>query len=131
MNDIILDNFQNSVSESLMRHKSIIDIMTKLTEANARVERAVAKSVTSCGCISISAHKQKLPDDASLDNICQLLSTQIEGELCPNCREVIEDEIGKQLYYTVALCDALGISLFDILLQENKKLETLGKFNFL
>lgn len=131
MNDIIVDNFQNSVSESLMRHKSIIDIITKLTESNARINRAVAKSVTSCGCVSISAHKQTLPDDASIENIPELLSSQIDGKLCDGCREVLEQEIGSNLYYIAALCDAFGINLFDVMLEEYKKVETLGMFSLL
>jgi hypothetical protein len=128
MNDIILDDFQNSVSESLIRHRSIIDIMTKFNESNARVSRALAKSVTSCGCISVSAHKQKLPDDASLENIFDLLSYQVEGDLCDNCKEILEDEIGTNLYYLAALCDSLEINLFDVIIKRYDKLKTLGKF---
>lgn len=128
MSDIILDDFQNSVSESLIRHRSIIDIMTKFNESNARVNRALAKSVTTCGCIGVSAHKQKLPDDASLENISDLLSYQVEGELCDNCKEVLEDEIGTNIYYLAALCDALGINLFDAIIKRYDKLKTLGKF---
>jgi hypothetical protein len=131
MNDIIVDNFQSTVAESLMRHKSIIDILTKLTESNSRINRAVAKSVTSCGCVSISAHKQKLPDDASLENVSKLLTSQVDGKLCEGCREVLEQEIGTNLYYIAALCDALGLNLFDVMLEEYKKVETLGKFTLL
>jgi hypothetical protein len=131
MNDIMLDDFQNSVCESLMRHKSILDILTKLTESNARINRALAKSATQCGCISISACRQKLPEDASLENISQLLSTQIEGELCESCREILEKEIGTHLYYLAALCGEADISLFDVLINENQKLKTLGKFTLL
>ncbi len=59
-NNSVCKDFQNEVSKSLIRHKSILDIMTKLDEYNARINRAVAKSVTSCGCISIDAKKQNL-----------------------------------------------------------------------
>lgn len=128
MNDIILDDFQNSVSESLIRHRSIIDIMTKFNESNARVSRALAKAVTSCGCVSVNAHKQKIPEDASLENISSLLSYQIDGELCDNCKEVLEEEIGTNLYYLAALCDSLGINLFDAIIKRYDKLQTLGKF---
>ena len=58
MKDVIFDNFQNSVDESLLRHRSILDIITKLQESQARVNRAVAKSVTNCGCIKVEAKKQ-------------------------------------------------------------------------
>ena len=63
MKDIIFDSFQNDVSESLLRHKSILDILTKYTESSCRINRAVAKAVTNCGCIEINATKQCLPDD--------------------------------------------------------------------
>ena len=32
MKDIIFDTFQNDVSTSLIRHKSILDVLTKYTE---------------------------------------------------------------------------------------------------
>ena len=69
MKDIIFDSFQNDVSESLLRHKSILDIMTKYTESSSRINRAVAKAVTNCGCIEIIASKQPLPEQYnSLEN---------------------------------------------------------------
>lgn len=131
MKDIIIDDFQNAVAESLLRHKSILDIMTKLGESQARINRAIAKSVTSCGCIKIEAEKQKLPDDCSLDDAAKILSYQVDGKLCDNCRDVLEDEIASELYYLAALCDALDLNLFDILLKEYKNLSTLGKFSML
>lgn len=131
MKDIIVDDFQNSVSDSLIRHRSIIDIMTKLNESNGRINRALAKSVTACGCITIDAHKQKLPQDASLENVSDLLSYQINGKLCDNCRDVIEDEIGTNLYYLAAMCNALGIDFYDTVIKKYNSIQTLGKFNML
>ncbi|MBZ4663775.1 MAG: hypothetical protein JG776_1490 [Caloramator sp.] len=131
MKDIIIDDFQNAVSESLIRHKSILDIMTKLNESQSRINRAIAKSATNCGCIKIDVEKQKLPNDCSLEEASKLLSYQIKGKLCDNCREVLEDEIGTELYYLAALCDALNINLFDVLLKEYKNITTLGKFSML
>ena len=58
MKDFICKDFQESVSELLIRHKSILDIMTKLEEAQSRVNRAVAKAVTNCGCIKVNGRKQ-------------------------------------------------------------------------
>jgi hypothetical protein len=131
MKDIMVDDFQNSVEESLIRHKSIIDIMTKLSESTSRVNRALAKSVTNCGCVKIDAHKQNISDGASFDDISKILNYQIEGKLCDNCIEVLEDEIGSNLYYLAALCNALEINLFDVLLKEYDKIKTLGKFSML
>lgn len=131
MKDIIFDNFQNDVDGSLLRHKSILDIITKYSESSARVNRAVAKAVTNCGCIEINANKQSLPNDNDcLEDLYKCLSTHLNGQLCDACREVIEREIGNNLFYLTSLCSALNISLYDVLIKENNKITTLGKFNF-
>lgn len=130
MKDIIFDDFQNSVSESLLRHKSILDLITKYSESNARVNRAIAKAVTNCGCIKISAGKQHLSEYNSIEEISHTLNTHMEGVLCDNCREIIEREIGNNLFYLTSLCNDLDISFYDVLLKENDKINTLGKFTF-
>lgn len=131
MKDIIFDSFQNDVNESLLRHKSILDILTKYTESSSRVNRAIAKAVTNCGCITIKASKQCLPaENSSIDDFYQCLNTHIDGHLCENCREIIEREIGNNLFYLTSLCNTLDISLYDALIKENDKINTLGKFTF-
>lgn len=55
MSDIIYDQFQNLVQDVLIRHNSLLDIITKLDESNARVNRAAVKTITSCGCLSLHA----------------------------------------------------------------------------
>lgn len=131
MKDIIFDDFQNAVEGSLLRHKSILDILTKYAESQARVNRAIAKSVTNCGCIKINADKQYIPLDNDSDDVVDLsLSTHLNGELCESCREVIEREIGNNVFYLTSLCNALDINLYDVLLKENDKINTLGKFTF-
>ncbi|SNX54338.1 DUF1573 domain-containing protein [Thermoanaerobacterium sp. RBIITD] len=131
MKDIIVDDLQNTVEEFLIRHKSILDILTKIQESSARVNRAVAKSVTECGCIKINAQKQELPEDISIDDAHKYVKTHIDGELCENCREVIETEIGNNIFYLIAICNVLGINFYDILLKKDKELNTLGVFNML
>lgn len=128
MKDIIFDDFQNSVNDSLVRHKSILDLITKYSESSSRVNRAIAKSVTNCGCLTVNAKKQHLPDDEPIDNINNLMDTHLNGNLCDNCREVIEKEIGNNLFYLASLCNTLGINLYDVLLKEYDKIDTLGKF---
>ena len=56
--NLTYNDFQEQVDNVLIRHKSVIDILTKLNEYTARINRAVAKSVTTCGCIEIHATKQ-------------------------------------------------------------------------
>ncbi len=131
MKDCIFDNFQNSVDESLLRHKSILDIITKLQESQARVNRAVAKSVTNCGCIGVEAKKQYTPaniDDFDLDTLSASLDTHMQGNLCENCREVLEKELGNNLFYIASLCNLVDLNLYDILLKEYNKISTLGKY---
>ena len=133
MKDCIFDNFQNSVDESLLRHRSILDIITKLQESQARVNRAVVKSITNCGCIKVEAKKQYTPDnlddDVNLDTLSASLDTHLEGNLCENCREVLERELGNNLFYTTSLCNLLDLNLYDVLLKEYDKINTLGKYN--
>lgn len=131
MKDVIFDDFQNSVDESLLRHRSILDIITKLQESQARVNRAVAKSITNCGCIKVEAKKQYIPaniDDLNLDTLSASLDTHMQGNLCKNCREVLERELGNNLFYITSLCNLLDLNLYDILLKEYDKISTLGKY---
>ncbi|MGL5149204.1 MAG: DUF1573 domain-containing protein [Clostridium sp.] len=130
MKDIIFDDFQNSVNDSLLRHKSILDILTKYSESSARVNRSIAKSVTNCGCLKINATKQHMPSDNSLDEVSLNLQTHIDGELCDSCREIIEREMGNNLFYLTSLCNDLDINLYDVLIKEHDKIKTLGKFTF-
>lgn len=133
MKDVIFDDFQNIVAESLVRHKSIIDVLSKLQESEARLNRAIAKSVTSCGCLEINARKQEipevLPEDMTLEDFHKLMNNHIHGELCDNCREVIEKEMGSNLFYIVSLCNMLDINLYDVFIKEYTKLKMLGKYD--
>jgi len=128
LKDCALDSFQYSVSELLLRNKSILDEMTKLEISNARINRTLSKAVTHCGCISINARKQNYPEDMESDKITGL-STHLEGKLCPTCRDFIEREIGHHLFYLASLCNSLDLNLYDIILKEMERLELLGKFN--
>ena len=130
MKDCIFDNFQNSVDESLLRHRSVLDIITKLQESGARVNRAVAKSVTNCGCINVEEKNMYTPpniDDLDLDTL-STSHTPVQGTLCENCREVLEKELGNNLFYITSLCNILDLNLYDVLLKEYDKINTLGKY---
>ncbi|UWG97863.1 DUF1573 domain-containing protein [Dehalobacter sp. DCM] len=128
--DLIKDDFPKIVDDMLIRHQSILDILSKGQEASSRVNRAVIKSVTSCGCIRVDAHKNSIPENATIADLKYLLSNHLNGSLCANCREVIETELGNQLFYIFALTNALGLSVNDIMEKEEEKLKTLTVFNF-
>lgn len=127
MNSICKD-FQAQVSQVLIRHKSILDVTTKLDEYNARINRAVAKSVTSCGCISIHATKQDYSND-TFDEMLKSVRTHVEGKLCDGCKDVLDEEIGSYIFYLAALCNTLDLDLDDILKKEYNTIKTLGIFS--
>lgn len=126
--DDICKDFQNSISEVLVRHKSILDIITKMDEYNARINRAVVKAVTNCGCISIEAKKQNFTGESYKD-LPESLDNHLRGEICEQCKEVLDLEMGSYLFYITALCDTLGMDLSEIVKHEYERNKTLGMFN--
>lgn len=126
--DNLCVDFQENVSNVLVRHKSVLDIMSKMNEYNARIHRAVVKAVTNCGCITIDAGKQDFSGDSYKD-LSDKLDNHLEGELCQQCKEVIELEMGNYLFYITALCDTLGLNLEDVIEEEFDRNKTLGMFN--
>jgi len=129
MKDLIYDEFQNKVEEVTIRHYSLLDLITKLGQATSKTNRAVVKTITSCGCLSISVKKIEMPEDLTFDNVKLHEQEHLEGELCPNCREAIEKELGDAFFYIAALSNKLNLNIYDILLKEYKNLDTLGKFS--
>jgi hypothetical protein len=126
---VFIDEFQHTAGEMLIQHQSILDILSKSQETSARVNRAVTKAVTNCGCLEIHAQKVSIPEDASLSDLKKLLSSHFHGGLCPTCREAVTTELGRQVFYLAALCNTLGLSLDDIMQDEQDKLNTLTVFN--
>lgn len=129
INDIYMEDFQDVVNDLLMRNRSILDIVSKIQTSSGRVNRSVIKSVTHCGCIEINGKKQSFPEDANIEELSELLSSHVNGKLCPNCRATIEKEVGGALFYLAALCNTLGISLYDVILKEKEALSTLGSYS--
>ena len=129
MKDLLYNDFQDSVDELLMRHRSILDVLTKFQESQTRVNRAVVKAVTSCGCIEINSKKQNYSSEVSLQELKDFMDTHLKGNICSNCRDVIEKELGNNLFYMAALCNLVDISMYDVLLKEYEKIKTLGVFN--
>lgn len=123
----ICDDFQEQVSNILIRNKSILDILAKLDEYNNRVTRSVVKSVTACGCINIDAKKQDY-SEVSFEDMVNSVDSHIVGQLCEDCEDKISEEISSNLFYIAALCDTLDLSLNDILTRETERVKTLGVF---
>ena len=129
MKDIMVDEFQYTVQELLVRNKSIIDSITKYQDSNARVNRSIVKAVTQCGCISINAKKQDIPEDGDFEEIRNAMETHLGGRLCDNCRDQLEKEIGKNLFYLASICNTLDLNLYDIIIKEQERVKMLGQYN--
>lgn len=129
MKDMLVDEFQYTVQELLFRNKSIVDSITKFQDSNARVNRAIVKAVTQCGCIKIDAKKQEMPEDGDFEEVRNAMKTHVTGELCENCRDQIEKELGKNLYYMASLCNTLDLNLYDVIIKEQDRVKMLGQFN--
>ncbi|NLX91799.1 MAG: DUF1573 domain-containing protein [Firmicutes bacterium] len=130
-NKEVVSLFQDKVSELLLKHRSILDTLSKHSESAVRVNRTISNTVTGCGCISVIARKQEIPPDVSLEDCRKYMDSHLVGNLCENCREVIQEEIGKNLFYLAALCHLLDINLEDIYHKEYDKLSALGYFHLL
>jgi len=129
MKDEVVGQFQDKVSELLIRHRSILDSLTKFQESTARVNRAVAKTVTNCGCLSIVARKQSCPPEVDLKDCQKYMDSHLKGELCEQCREAIEEELGNHLFYLTALCHLLDMELTDLFSKEFQRVTALGFFH--
>ncbi len=127
--DILSDEFQYTVLELLVRNKSILDSLTKYQDSNARVNRSIVKAVTQCGCIKINADKQVFPEDADFEEIRENMSTHLNGALCEHCRDTIEKEMGRNLFYLASLCNSLDLNMYDVFIKELDRVRMLGKYN--
>ncbi|PAB57541.1 nucleoside triphosphate pyrophosphohydrolase family protein [Anaeromicrobium sediminis] len=129
MSDYRCYEFQKKVDELLIRHKSILDLLSKYQESCSKVNRAIIKTVTNCGCVKIEAQKQQIPSDVSFNELNNFMDTHIKGDLCETCRDKIEEEIGNHLFYLVGICNGLNMDVSDIIKKQIMQMETLGKFN--
>ena len=127
--DLDYTEFQKTVSQYLIRHRSVIDVTSKLQEATARVNRAIAKSVTSCGCVKINASRQCCPANITYGELKEFMQNHLEGQLCEDCRGVVETEIGNTLFYLAALCELFGLRLSDVVSDEHGRISTLGPYS--
>lgn len=114
----LIKEYQDRAVSVLSRNKSVLDILTKLQCANARVARSVIKAVTSCGCIEIDG-RRSVPDRSG---------SQISGHVCEECRSTVETELGEALFYTASLCSALGISLEEVFLRDLGRSDMMGHY---
>lgn len=122
MEELLLEEFQTMTGELLMRNTSMVDMMSKLSTTCGKINRALTKAATDCGCISFCAVKKDLSEPKQE-------AAHMEGTLCPICREEVEKAVGEHLFYLASLLNPLELNLCDVLLNEKKRVEMLGKYN--
>ncbi len=117
--DIIAEDFQLAAEAALKRNKNLLDTVSKLNSATAKLNRAVVKASTQCGCIELSGKRT------------DTVSAQIKGSLCASCRSVVEKEMGDALFYIAGIANALDISIYDVMLKEKQQLSLLKNFSLM
>ncbi|MFD3271664.1 DUF1573 domain-containing protein [Paenibacillus dendritiformis] len=124
-----LQALQEQVADLVLRHRSLLDILSKYGQSDASVNRAVTKAITECGCLELHAKRQPYKAEMDVEEARQSLESHVHGHLCENCKDMVKHELGKHLFYMSALCNLLDISLDDVVKQESSRCDTLGIFN--
>ena len=70
----MVDQFQFTVGELLIRNKSILDLITKFQDSNARVNR-VSLNPSPNVVVKVNAEKQVSFIDADFDEVRNLMNT--------------------------------------------------------
>ena len=123
MESLILEEFQYMIDQQIRRNGSLIDMLTKLETSGGKLNRALVKAVTHCGCISLDL-KRKCTDCSDAKG-----RAKISGTLCEGCREEVERAMGEHLFYLTAMLSPLDLSLYDLFLGEAQRQKMLGKYN--
>lgn len=121
MNPTPTEEFQEKVRKLLVRNSNVLDILTKCQISCGKMCRSTIRSATGCGCIHIKGEKRS----GSLEKT----DSGTSGKLCAECLGSIQNEIGENLFYIASLCNALNISMAEIMKREIKNVETLGKYS--
>lgn len=129
MSTLSLKEFQDQVSNLLLRHRSMLDVLSKFQQSNSAANRAVVKAITECGCIEVHASKQHYTSEMTLDQAKEQLDNHLDGHICEHCKDIIVAELGKNLFYTASLCNLLDIDMEKVVEKESAKCSTLGLFN--
>lgn len=129
MSTFTLNQFQEQVSDLLLRHRSILDVISKNQQSNSAVNRAVTKAITDCGCIQVNGSKQNFSNDMSMEELKDSLDTHLSGSLCESCKDTIRSELGRNLFYIASLCNLMDIDLEEVIRKESDTCSTLGLFH--
>ena len=99
LKNTVLDEFQYTSNDFLIRNRSILDSMTKMNDSCARISRTLVKAATHCGCISIRGEKQQAPGVSGMDEMKHHIKSHIkEGNYVKTAVDSLERDIGRNLF---------------------------------
>ena len=76
---IICHEFQETVAQYLIRHRSFLDVLSKLQESTARTQRPSPKPSP---CAGVSAkHEAPNPPNVAFSDLQAIMDTHLRGEL--------------------------------------------------
>lgn len=128
----ITNEFQDTVREYEYFHKNILEQLVKFQELSAKLNKNIIRACSTCGCIEINANKFDFSNNArelSFEAIRLLEDHHIKGNLCEDCKDLIEKHMGSCLYYLTYMCNSLNLDFNDIFIKEMDKINLLGRFN--
>ena len=110
--DIIAEDFQLAAASALTRNKSLPDALSKYGTSSARLVRSCVKASTQCGCIGALEKGQP-------------------AGICDKCRGAVEKEMGDALFYLAGIANELGISIYDVMIEEKQRLELFKNYSLM
>lgn len=117
-----LEQLQRSIEKYYHRNKGVLDTLSKLQISVAKTQRCVIKTATQCGCTELYIKKQ--PPD-----IMGEAESMLKGDICNGCRECLEQCLGDVLFYFISLALLTETDVNQLIENQVKQLELLGKFN--
>lgn len=117
-----LEHLQRAIEKYYHRNKGVLDTLSKLQISVAKTQRCVVKTATQCGCTELYIKKQ--PPD-----IMGEAESMLTGKICDGCRERLEQCLGDVLFYFMSLALLTETDVNQLVENQVKQLELLGKFN--
>ena len=119
---------QEKADEYLILNPAVLQILFQINHANMQLQQAALRASNHCGCIHLTTAKPDLPKEATWQDLKNKPTGDELNQLCPECKGLIKDKMGRILFYLAALGNAFDISLDDVIDQEISHLDLLGYF---
>jgi len=124
-----LATLQHLVSQFLIRHRSILDVQSKLNEATARISRALAYAVVTCGCVQIHAERQCFPATLGWETAVAFSPPTWRGNRASAVGSIWRARSAAPSSTWPPLCHISGLNLDAILRKERDRVSALGVYH--